>query len=254
MNNQPKICFNTANLVAEYSGWTMSVKEWSKHDKRVVENTTDATFTAMCGRIRDAGFGAVELWQAHAHPSKTDSGRAKTLRSILDDHGLQAVAWAGPLNEETAPICATLGIDRCCYGNFGQLDADAILKLKRETGIDYLLENHFEPTIADIKGPVPAGCGVALDTGWLGTQRTDAVEAVRELGKLIRHVHLKDVGTPGEHDTVPLGTGVVNLEGLIAELKSRGYGGWWSWEDEPEDRNPYDIASDMRRWIEERVG
>jgi hypothetical protein len=29
-----------------------------------------------------------------------------------------------------------------------------------------------------------------------------------------------------------------------------GYGGVLSWEDEPEDRNPFDIAADMRQYIE----
>ena len=253
MNNEPKICFNTANLVAEYSGWSMHMKDWGTHSARVVENTTDENFAAMCRRIGDCGYGAVELWQSHADPSKTDAARAKTLRGILDEHGLKAVAWAGPLNDRTAPICKGLGIDRCCYGNFGKLDPDEVLRLKREHGIDYLLENHHEPAIADIRGPVPEGCGVACDTGWLGTQDTDAVEAARELADLIRHVHVKDVRAVGGHDTVPLGTGVVNLDGFISELKGRGYDGWWSWEDEPEDRNPYDIAGEMRRWIEERV-
>jgi len=52
----------------------------------------------------------------------------------------------------------------------------------------------------------------------------------------------------------PHGRIVVGIDAAIAEPKSRGYAGWWSWEDEPEDRNPFDVAADMRAWIEERVG
>ena len=48
---------------------------------------------------------------------------------------------------------------------------------------------------------------------------------------------------------MPLGTGCVDLVGAFTELKKQGFAGVLSWEDEPEDRNPFDIAVSMREWI-----
>jgi sugar phosphate isomerase/epimerase len=57
------------------------------------------------------------------------------------------------------------------------------------------------------------------------------------------------VAAPGGHHTVKLGTGCVNIPGVIRELKAIGYTGVLSWEDEPEDRNPFDIAVEMRMYL-----
>ena len=62
-------------------------------------------------------------------------------------------------------------------------------------------------------------------------------------------MHVKDVAAPGGHHTVPLGSGCVDLRGVFRELKQMNYAGWLSWEDEPEDRNPMDIAAEMHAWI-----
>ncbi len=35
----------------------------------------------------------------------------------------------------------------------------------------------------------------------------------------------------------------------MAALGEIGYSGWYSWEDEPEDRNPMVIAREMRELI-----
>ncbi len=39
----------------------------------------------------------------------------------------------------------------------------------------------------------------------------------------------------------------------LLALQDVGYTGDYSWEDEPEARNPLAIASQMREWIEARV-
>ena len=69
----------------------------------------------------------------------------------------------------------------------------------------------------------------------------------------MRHTHIKDVRAAGGHETVLLGEGVVDPGACIQALKGIGYKGWYSWEDEPEDRNPMDSAERNRLWIEERV-
>jgi sugar phosphate isomerase/epimerase len=122
----------------------------------------------------------------------------------------------------------------------------------RESGILYNYENHPETSVEAIRHQIEGGAdglAIALDTGWLGTQGINAPAAVRQLGRLIRHVHLKDVAARGAHDTVKLGTGIVDIPAVVRELRAIGYSGVLSWEDEPENRNPWDIAAEMRQYI-----
>jgi sugar phosphate isomerase/epimerase len=45
----------------------------------------------------------------------------------------------------------------------------------------------------------------------------------------------------------------VNVAGCLTALRDIGYTGWYSWEDEPEDRNPFDSAVRNRQWIEAQL-
>jgi sugar phosphate isomerase/epimerase len=52
----------------------------------------------------------------------------------------------------------------------------------------------------------------------------------------------------GGHHTVQLGTGSVDIAGAVRKLRSIVYDGVLRWEDEPEDRNPFDIAVEI--WLD----
>jgi sugar phosphate isomerase/epimerase len=116
-------------------------------------------------------------------------------------------------------------------------------------------EQH-QKTVAEALAKVGGGndwLGLCVDTGWFGTQAADVPEQIRAAAKFVRHTHIKDVKTAGAHETCLLGEGVVNVAGCLAALHDVGYTGWYSWEDEPEDRNPLDSASRNREWIEARL-
>lgn len=248
----PVIAFNTANFVARHTNWKFELKKWGEQDKLTVEKTDERDFATICKEIAAAGYRAVEIWRAHIDPPTMTEARAKTYRKILDDNGLTPVGLAGPLNDDTARVCQQLGIP-CCNGGYWGSDRLTVERLVRETPVAFNYENHPEKSVDEIRQNIPAGndkIGIALDTGWLGTGNIDGPTCVRELGSVIRHVHLKDVATLGQHDTCPLGEGVVNIKGVIKALKEIGYRGVLSWEDEPEDRNPMLIARPMREWIE----
>lgn len=82
---------------------------------------------------------------------------------------------------------------------------------------------------------------MAPDTGQIAKGGADPAEVVRTYSTLVRHIHLKDyvggestfdndgrlVDRTGYLDYVPLGSGVVDLPAIIAELESKDYGGWW---------------------------
>ena len=162
-----------------------------------------------------------------------------------------------PANSVRAWWCPKkgLGIPRVNNG-FPGMPPDEITKLCRESGIQFNLENHYQKSTAEILEPIGGGnewLGVCVDTGWLGTQGLSGPEVIAECGDLVRHTHIKDVAAVGGHATSLLGEGVVDPAACIRALKTAGYTGWYSWEDEPEDRNPMESAERNRLWIEERV-
>jgi sugar phosphate isomerase/epimerase len=250
-----RIAFNTANLVARVTGYRMKVDEWGKQAEATASSMTDEEWASICSEIAAAGFRAAEVWIAHCDPAYTTETTALRRRVIMKEHGLEPSGLAGALTPKNAQICRWMGFPVANGGWWGT-DLAEVRRVMKETGIRCNYENHPEKTTAEIRAAIQGGSdmlGVCLDTGWLGTHGIDAPSAVRELGPLLRNVHLKDVRAPGGHETCPLGDGCVGIRGVIRALHEVGYDGWLSWEDEPEDRNPMDIAADMRRYIEREL-
>ena len=251
-----KILFNTANLVARFSGYRLIDADWGAHERKTIESTTDAEFAKICAEIKATGFDALELWIAHCHPSKVTVEGAKVRRKIAADHGLSVDALACAYTRDHLAVAEALGVS-CINGGLWGTDLASVKELVKASSVAYNYENHPEKTPREILQRIEGGnekIGVALDTGWIGISGlVEATEFIDVLGGLLRHVHLKDVEKRGSHSTVKLGTGCVGIEGVIARMKAGGYAGMWSWEDEPEARNPTLIAAEMREYISARL-
>jgi L-ribulose-5-phosphate 3-epimerase len=240
-----RIAFNTANLVGRVSSYSYELSHWGDQHQKTVAATDEKAWRSICADIAAAGYRAVEVWEAHAAPESVNEAKAKTWRRILQDYDLRAVGYGGGLRRETVQLCQWLGIPRI-NGGLPGLAPDAATSLCRESGVAFNLENHPEKSVPEMLKPIGGGnewLGVCVDTGWLGTQGVPAPVAIAELNQLVRHVHVKDVRRAGTHETCRLGDGVVDIPAVLASLKRIGYQGWYSWEDEPEDRNPMDLAS-----------
>ncbi|HWH69657.1 MAG TPA: sugar phosphate isomerase/epimerase family protein [Candidatus Sulfotelmatobacter sp.] len=251
-----RVAFNTANLVARCTQYRYALKNWGEQHQKTVAETNESAWAAICRDIAAAGFSAVEIWEAHAAPETLTRAKAAQWKHILDDHGLRPIGYAGGLRFETLQICQWLGIPHIDGGLRGQTPEEAT-RLCRAFGVGFNLENHPEKTVAEALAKVGGGndwLGLCVDTGWFGTQGTNVPEAIRAAGKLVRHTHIKDVEAAGAHATCLLGQGVVDVAGCLAALRASGYTGWYSWEDEPEDRNPFDSAVQNRKWIEAHLG
>jgi L-ribulose-5-phosphate 3-epimerase len=249
------VAFNTANLVARVTGYRYELAHWMDQHRKTVEATDGAAWRAICAEIAAAGFTAIEIWEAHASPEALDERRAAEWKGILDEAGLAPVAYAGRLRPETLQVCAWLGIPHV-DGGLGDLSPEAATAMCREQGIRFNIENHPEKSAEEIRGKIGGGndwLGVCVDTGWLGTQGASGPEVIRTLGSLVRHTHIKDVKAAGAHETCLLGQGIADPAGCIATLRAIGYEGAYSWEDEPENRNPMESAELNRRWIEEQL-
>lgn len=115
------------------------------------------------------------------------------------------------------------------------------LRVAEDHGVRILLESHgpytgtldgMDAILERVDSPA---LGVNFDTGnsWLGG--TDPVEFVRTFGERIEHVHWKDLGAEWEASrgrifgcgmsTIPLGQGVVDIEGAYRALVAAGFDG-----------------------------
>jgi sugar phosphate isomerase/epimerase len=252
---QKRIAFNTANLVARFTNYRFELKRWGEQHQKTMAMTDEAAWTAICREIAAAGFSAVEIWEAHAAPESLTRDKAARWKRILDDHGLQPIAYAGGLRIETLQICQWLGIPHVDGGLHGQTPEQAAA-LCRQFGVRFNIENHPEKTAAEALAKVGGGnewLGLCVDTGWFGTQAADVPAQIRAAGPFVRHTHIKDVKAAGSHQTCLLGEGVARVAACLTALRDIGYSGWYSWEDEPEDRNPFDSAVRNRAWLEART-
>lgn len=253
---RPVIAFNSANLVARVTDYHYKLMNWMGQHAKTVAATDAAAWRAICREIAATGFKAVEVWEAHASPDKLDRTKAQEWRKILDDAGLKAVAYAGRLSQQTAEICQVLGIPHI-DGGLGALNPEQATALCKATGIRCNIENHPEKSADELIKKIGGGnewLGICIDMGWLGTQGVSGPDVIKACGPLVRHTHVKDVKKSGAHETCLLGEGVANVVGCLQALKAIKYQGAYSWEDEPEDRNPFESAKRNREWIERHVG
>lgn len=114
--------------------------------------------------------------------------------------------------------------------------------------------------------------GICLDTGHYAYSFGNPRDAVRQYGRRIRYVHLKDVdpavrnrvASEGSdfHSAVrsgvftPLGRGCAEISGVVSDLRAIGYEGWLVVEQDvlmplPEGKKPLDNARESRHFLRE---
>jgi sugar phosphate isomerase/epimerase len=251
-----RIAFCSANLVARVTGYHYKLTNWMDQHRKTIAATDEAAWRDICEEIAAAGFHAVEVWEAHAAPESLDADKARRWKRVLDEHRLEPIGYAGGLRRETLQVCRWLGIPRI-DGSIRDNTPDGATALCREFGIGFNIENHPEKTAAELLARIGGGnehLGVCIDMGWLGTQGAVGPDVIRACGTLVRHTHVKDVKAAGAHESVALGEGVADVPGCLRALREVGYAGYYSWEDEPEDRNPLDSAVRNREWLERQLG
>ncbi len=106
----------------------------------------------------------------------------------------------------------------------------------------------------------PKAVKFLMETGHWAAAGGDPVKAIREYGKSIVNLHIKDVvdKAPDEKDKkkyrfVELGQGKVDFKGVFAALKAIKFNGWAIVELDtvPKDRNPKDAAAANKKYLED---
>jgi sugar phosphate isomerase/epimerase len=258
-----KISCVTASYVADLLGYPGEI-DWDQSEATIIKAPLLETIDGILKRLEPARLEGIEFWFPHIWPAKLTPILAGEIRKRLANSGMVCPACAGGVGDAVkasreaeafyhttrlleAPLIA---------GHFASEAIPVMEKLCARYGVYAAFENGDEKDIAEIQGAIQGSnewIGVNLDTGNLAAHGGDPVKAARTLGQRIMHVHFKDVPVVGSHDCVALGAGIVDVAGVVRELKAAGYEGWLSIEIETGDRDPTDeiilSAETLRRLL-----
>jgi L-ribulose-5-phosphate 3-epimerase len=239
-----QLTFCSANYVARAANYALHPFNWGQAERLTVERMSPEAFDEICRDVAAAGFRTIEVWRGHAWPAALDDALARQLRQSLERHGLTAVSYAGGVGGDDAAAmmraARLLGMDLVA-GGLPLERAPALAELARQHHVRIGIENHPERDADEVLAKIGDDgdvLGACIDTGWWLTQGYDPAEAVRKLSRHLFHVHLKDIRAAGQHDTCPLGAGLLDVAAVLAALREARYDGYLSIEHEPEDHDP----------------
>ena len=223
--------------------------DWGLASEKIPHSPLLETLDGMLDRLAPARLDGVELWFPHVSPLNLTPALASAVRRRLAAHGMVCCACAGGIADpaEDPYACEEAFQVACLLGApviAGHVAASTIGRLGEvcaRYGVRVGFENGGEKDAGEILAAMRGSgdwVGAAIDTGNMAVQGGDPVRAIRQLGAQIIHVHFKDVPAVGAHDCVALGAGIVDVKGVIRELKACGYDGWLSIEVETADRDP----------------
>jgi sugar phosphate isomerase/epimerase len=258
-------------ITANYVGRALRYKgpgDWMPNQEATIRSASPDRFLEMTQEIVAAGFEAVDIWTAHCHWEHHDrEDYLEQVKGFCSQFDLTITSYAGGFEakgradvERVFKFMKQLGAPIFAGGIRG-LPAAELCPMVNDVcakyGVRWGFENHPETSVAEIMEKIDCGrherVGVALDTGWCGTQGFDAADAARrinEAGKLFI-VHLKDVAEGGKHDTCAIGEGIVPCEKVVRYLVDAGWAGAICIEHEPFDRDPMpEVVTSLKRVTE----
>lgn len=251
-------CFALINPFQTLDQQVDQIKEWGFKYADITDNADGACLGSHFG------FNAVASLDANAFDLKRlFESRGVTITSVCAHATLldPTAPWRYGTSQiiKAIRIASAIGVKHVittegdAHTKFGEdlSDAEAIfsikeklfepLKMAEDYGVKILLEPHgkYTDSLQHMERILDAcnsdALGINLDTGnlWLGGG--DNIAMIQKLGSKIEHVHWKDLPKEMEEQRgklfgcgmslIPLGTGVVGIEGIYKELVKSGYDG-----------------------------
>lgn len=199
---------------------------------------------------RDTIRKVAEMGYAGVEPFGLTPASARQQKALFDEFGLRVPSVHAPLHatdkaDAVLEIAAVLGCDRVVSGygpdDFATLDAierscegfNRAQELAARHGLRYGIHNHwweYEP----VAGVLPyrrmlslldPAIFFQLDVYWVQSAGLDPLEVIAELGGTADMFHLKDGSTRKEDPMTTLGTGAVDIEGIVAATRPTAH--WW---------------------------
>ena len=243
-----KLSCVTASYVADLIGYPGEV-DWGYASDTISKAPILEIIDGILKRLAPAKLEGIEFWFPHIWPANLTPVIAGEILKRLTTQGLVCCACAGGVdNPDANPYgaMATFQTTRLMEapliaGHLAPESIKALGQMCAKYGVRTAYENGDEKDALEIQTAIRGGnqwIGANIDTGNMAGRGGDPVKAIRTLGNRIIHVHFKDVPAVGSHDCVAMGKGIVDIKGVIRELKAMGYDGWLSIEIETGDHDP----------------
>jgi len=200
--------------------------------------------------LKDCGINRMELWPGHYNPAERDDHKEFLLR-LANEGILVSTFGVVGFSDETI---ARKTFEFACEAGFNSINADfdesqipLVESLCKEYskkvtihnhgrnhrwGPVYRLEHLFEITSENI--------GLCLDTAWMLDSGGDPLAVAKQFRKRLFGVHLKDFvfDRAGKPEDVIVGTGNLDLKGLLGYLDETNFDGTLTLEYEGDYNDP----------------
>lgn len=191
------------------------------------------------------------------------------LRERCERQGVRCAAIGGGVSEAVEYAhAAGVGLVRA---SVSRQDAPRWVEYAGERGITIVIHPHVSagdsPNAVETREDLlryldeRPGIGACPDTGHLLLCGSDPVQTILDLGERCRYVHLKDVlphrvGTCERRGEkfCELGTGALDVDGVLDALDRIGYGGWIMVERDSREPDYVASARRMRALLAEKLG
>ena len=229
---------------------------------------------------RSLAMPAGYLLERFHDPAARSSIRDRTRQvcALLDDVGAQVLVIIGALDTERIDTAGRTDVAERLDGAGFQCFVEAlseVIEIAGESGITVALHAHagshveFRDEIDRLMAePALERCGLCVDTGHVSFAGIDPESLIREYASRIAYVHLKDLSSERrdagigqswgfwefyrQQVFVPLGSGTVDFTGVADALRSIGYEGWLTVEqdaDPSSGTDPFRDAQESRHFL-----
>ena len=208
----------------------------------------------LCAKAREKGMGVPDIMAGGDLVILKDEERAERVQWAIDGITMAREASVPIVNMTTGPADwgespVKLGKD-VTEGKAWEITIDSFRKVveaAEKNDVTVTIEAAFNNLVRDyytlrefLSKFDSKKLAVNMDPSHLALVGNDVPWVVRQLGKKIKHVHMKDVfgkpGTQNQDFIFPLlGEGVIDWKGFFEALKETGYDGYLSIEYESEN-------------------
>ena len=206
----------------------------------------------LMGALDEAGLSYVEIWPRHlsyevGRFEQVEALAALKSRNItVDSYGQVRFTDDEASARGVFEFAKLAGIKAIT----SDVDPDAVGMLEgltEEYGINLAIHNHGRKhrygrfdQLQPIFGRTSKRFGLCLDTAWFLDAGCEPLEAIDRFEDRIYGVHLKDFvfDEQGNHEDVIIGTGGLDMPGLMKKLENIGFNGYLSIEYEGDADNP----------------
>lgn len=231
---------------AEKHGWKLSMQSYTFHLFSAVE---------ALDKTQQLGLKYIEIYPGQKMGEGFDdavfgydltSEQQKQLKDLAKSKGIKIVSsgvWTSSRDEweKVFSFAKDMGME-FISAEPAREDWDVVEMLSKQYGIKVATHNHpneasyWKPEILlEYIGNRDAVLGSSADVGHFKRMNIDPITALQQLkGRLIA-LHFKDIAPQGTENTledVVWGTGVLNVKGMLEELKRQNFKGYFTIEYE----------------------